>query len=150
MYTRLNQGPRYRPLLVGRVSRPKVGAPGRHCGALLPNGMVAHLEPSGASIVPPAVFAKGRPLRFDAPVPRHLHGLMMERARVSLWLQPRYRPLTYNCEHHGHWVACEAPRSEQVMGAAVVCVAVLAVYAASASNPSEHRGRAHQRRRRRL
>jgi hypothetical protein len=150
MYTRLNPGPRYRVPLVGRVSRPKVGAPGRHSGAILPNGMVADFGPSGASIVSLPVFAQGRPVRFDAPVPRHLHGEMWRRALWSLWQQPRYSPLTYNCEHQAHWVAGEEPRSEQVAGATVVGIASLAMWAAYALESSDQPRGTHRRRRRSL
>jgi Lecithin retinol acyltransferase len=105
---------------VGRISRPKLAGPGRHKGVALPDGWVAHLTPTGASIVTIEEFAQDLPItREEALLPQHHHQVLW-RAYQSVGNTAPYHPWTRNCEHFATWLMGQEPQSSQVNGAALL------------------------------
>lgn len=99
---------------VGLVSRPKLNAPGRHVGAYLPDGRVAHMTRQGAMIVSIEEFAQGHPVKAEKAASPAIYRQMQWRAYQSAGRMPPYDVVSRNCEHYATWLLGEQPQSAQV------------------------------------
>ena len=94
----------------GLISRQKINAPGRHVGVALPNGMVAHMTPSGPELVSWEAFAQTREITRGKACPPSHWQQMQFRALQSLGRMPPYDLLSRNCEHYATWLLGESKR----------------------------------------
>lgn len=117
------------PAFVGGISRPKLSGGGRHAGALLPDGRVAHMTPAGAEIVSFADFAQNLPVRLEKAAAPSCHSQLQQRAYMSVGRSKPYDVLTQNCEHYVSWLLGEKPTSPQVFGAVVASIIALVAVA---------------------
>ena len=105
---------------VGTISRRKLVGGGRLAGALLPNGLVAHMTQEGAVIVSFDEYAQGLPVSADKAAPPERYHQILWRAQQSAGRMPPYDLLNRNCEHYATFLMGEEPKSQQVAAAVVV------------------------------
>lgn len=108
------------PSFVGLISRRKTHGPGLHVGVALPNGMVAHMTPSGPAMVSLAAFAQGREVSRGKECAHDRWQQLQFRTLRSLEGMPPYDLLSRNCEHYATWLLGEKPESSQVNAAVLI------------------------------